>query len=116
MAGAMSSPDLFVNTVGTFLTEGDIGVGAVFGCGVVNMLAVPALCLLLSPAKTIKLDAWPVTRESLVYGCCIWLLAIALNDRLVTWDEALVFVVLYFFYIFCKYFHYRDFKRHLMYR
>lgn len=27
MAGATSSPELFVNVIGTFITEGDIGIG-----------------------------------------------------------------------------------------
>lgn len=51
MAAALSSPDLFVNLVGTFVTEGDIGIGTVVGCGVFNSLALPALCIFLSPAK-----------------------------------------------------------------
>lgn len=44
MAAATSSPELFINLVGTFVTEGDIGVGAVVGSAVFNVLAVPACC------------------------------------------------------------------------
>jgi hypothetical protein len=44
MAMASSSPELFINCVGTFVTEGDIGVGAVVGSAVFNVLAVPACC------------------------------------------------------------------------
>jgi Ca2+/Na+ antiporter len=44
MATAVSSPDLFINIVGTFITEGDIGVGTVVGSSVFNGLAVPAFC------------------------------------------------------------------------
>lgn len=44
MAAAVSSPDLFVNIMGTFITEGDIGVGTVVGSAVFNGLAVPAFC------------------------------------------------------------------------
>ena len=44
MAAAVSSPDLFINIVGTFITEGDIGVGTVVGSGIFNGLAVPAFC------------------------------------------------------------------------
>ena len=44
MAAATSSPELFINVVGTFVTEGDLGVGAVLGSAVFNILAVPACC------------------------------------------------------------------------
>lgn len=44
MATASSSPELFINTVGTFVTEGDLGVGTIVGSAVFNILAVPACC------------------------------------------------------------------------
>lgn len=48
MAAASSSPELFINCVGTFVTEGDLGVGAIVGSAVFNVLAVPACCALLA--------------------------------------------------------------------
>ena len=48
MAIASSSPELFINTVGTFVTEGDIGVGTIVGSAVFNILAVPACCGLIA--------------------------------------------------------------------
>lgn len=44
MAAATSSPELFINIVGTFITEGDLGVGTIVGSAVFNILAVPACC------------------------------------------------------------------------
>lgn len=44
MAAAASSPELFINAVGTFITKSDIGVGTVVGSAVFNVLAVPACC------------------------------------------------------------------------
>lgn len=44
MAAASSSPELFINCVGTFVTKGDLGVGTVVGSAVFNILAVPAVC------------------------------------------------------------------------
>jgi Ca2+/Na+ antiporter len=44
MAAAVSCPELFINVVGTFITEGDIGVGTIVGSAVFNVLAVPACC------------------------------------------------------------------------
>lgn len=48
MAIASSSPELFINSVGTFVTEGDLGVGTIVGSAVFNILAVPACCGLFS--------------------------------------------------------------------
>lgn len=44
MAAATSSPELFINCIGTFVTQGDLGVGTVVGSSVFNILAVPACC------------------------------------------------------------------------
>ncbi|CAG7784715.1 unnamed protein product [Allacma fusca] len=44
MAIATSSPELFTNVIGTFITEGDIGVGTIVGSAVFNLLAVCACC------------------------------------------------------------------------
>lgn len=44
MAAATSSPELFINSIGTFITKSDIGVGTVVGSAVFNVLAVPACC------------------------------------------------------------------------
>lgn len=43
MAVGTSSPELFVNLVGTFITKGDIGVGAIVGSAVFNILAVTGI-------------------------------------------------------------------------
>lgn len=42
LATASCFPELFVNVVGTFLTESDLGVGTVMGGGVFNTFATPA--------------------------------------------------------------------------
>jgi Ca2+/Na+ antiporter len=52
MAIATSSPELFTNVIGTFITEGDIGVGTIVGSAVFNILAVTAVCGLA--AKTVS--------------------------------------------------------------
>lgn len=44
MAVATSAPELFVNVIGTFITEGDIGVGTIVGSAVFNILAIAACC------------------------------------------------------------------------
>ena len=44
MAAGSSSPELFTNLLGTFLTEGDIGLGTIVGSAVFNILGVVILC------------------------------------------------------------------------
>lgn len=44
MATATSAPELFVNVIGTFITEGDIGIGTIVGSAVFNILAIAACC------------------------------------------------------------------------
>lgn len=43
MAMATSAPELFVNIIGTFITESDIGIGTVVGSSMFNTLGVGAL-------------------------------------------------------------------------
>lgn len=48
MAAGTSSPEFFESIVGSFITEGDIGIGTIVGSAVFNILAVVAVCGLLS--------------------------------------------------------------------
>jgi Ca2+/Na+ antiporter len=54
MAIATSSPELFVNIIGTFITESDLGVGTVVGSAVFNTLGV-ATCIGLAASKVTSL-------------------------------------------------------------
>ncbi|KAK3922927.1 Sodium/potassium/calcium exchanger 5 [Frankliniella fusca] len=98
MAAATSSPELFINLVGTFVTEGDIGVGAVVGSAVFNILAVPACCGLFA-GTAVALDWWPVTRDCAAYGVTVVLLILTLRDGRVEWYEALLLVSVYLLYL-----------------
>lgn len=56
MAAAASSPELFINMVGTFITKSDLGVGTIVGSAVFNILAVPACCGLFAGQVKIYLN------------------------------------------------------------
>lgn len=124
MAAATSSPELFINSVGTFITKSDIGVGTVVGSAVFNVLAVPACCGLFAGQvswqptelriqsifnwmtipflfrfKVIGLDWWPLSRDCLMYAISVISLICVLQDNRVMWYEALILVFAYFFYI-----------------
>ncbi|XP_055677661.1 sodium/potassium/calcium exchanger 3-like [Lutzomyia longipalpis] len=98
MAAACSSSELFINCVGTFITEGDIGVGTIVGSAVFNILAVPACCGLIA-GQIVMLDWWPVTRDCIMYGFAVIALITTLYDGKVMWYEALCLVSAYIIYI-----------------
>ncbi|XP_068619547.1 sodium/potassium/calcium exchanger 5-like [Battus philenor] len=98
MAAASSSPELFINCIGTFVTEGDLGVGAIVGSAVFNVLAVPACCALVT-ARMVELDWWSVSRDCLMYAIAVVALIFALMDNAVQWYEALLLVLMYTLYI-----------------
>ncbi|CAG9771424.1 unnamed protein product [Ceutorhynchus assimilis] len=98
MAIASSSAEIFINTIGTFITQGDIGVGTIVGSAVFNILAVPACCGFFSN-MVLDLEWYPLTRDSLVYGCSVILLIAFLQDGKIYYYEALILVLLYTLYI-----------------
>uniref|UniRef100_A0A1I8P394 Sodium/calcium exchanger membrane region domain-containing protein n=1 Tax=Stomoxys calcitrans TaxID=35570 RepID=A0A1I8P394_STOCA len=103
MAAAVSSPELFMNFVGTFITKGDIGVSAIVGSAVFNMLAVPACCGLFA-MQCLKLDWWPITRDCLIFLAAIFTFLGILRDGKVMWYEAAGLVSAYFLYMLIMYF------------
>ncbi|XP_052746522.1 sodium/potassium/calcium exchanger 4-like [Bicyclus anynana] len=98
MATASSSTELFINCVGTFITEGDLGVGAILGSAVFNILAVPALCTLIA-GKVIILDWWSISRDCMMYAVAVVALILTLLDSKVYWYEALLLILAYIWYI-----------------
>ncbi|XP_053595755.1 sodium/potassium/calcium exchanger 3-like [Microplitis demolitor] len=106
MAAASSSPELFINVVGTFVTQGDIGIGTIVGSAVFNILAVPACCGLFA-SQALELDWWPVSRDSLAYAITVGLLILVFRDGRVEWYEGLILVITYILYILTMYFNKR---------
>nr|CAD7586815.1 unnamed protein product [Timema genevievae] len=86
MAAATSAPELFVNVIGTFITEGDIGVGTIVGSAVFNILAVAACCG-IGAGIVVPLDWWPLTRDCLAYGVTVSLMICIIHDERVEWYQ-----------------------------
>ncbi|XP_063632863.1 sodium/potassium/calcium exchanger 3 [Cydia splendana] len=103
MAAATSAPELFVNVIGTFITEGDIGVGTIVGSAVFNILAVAACCG-IGAGMVVPLDWWPLTRDCLAYGITVSILICIMHDEYVLWYEAFLLVLLYGVYICIMYY------------
>uniref|UniRef100_A0A0K8UR66 Putative sodium/potassium/calcium exchanger CG1090 n=1 Tax=Bactrocera latifrons TaxID=174628 RepID=A0A0K8UR66_BACLA len=103
MAVATSSPELFMNCVGTFVTKGDIGIGTIVGSSVFNLLAVPACCGLFV-GQCVCLDWWPVSRDCLMYCLAVIALICTLWDGKVMWYESLMLFLVYFIYMAVMYY------------
>uniref|UniRef100_A0A2S2R4K3 Sodium/potassium/calcium exchanger 5 n=1 Tax=Sipha flava TaxID=143950 RepID=A0A2S2R4K3_9HEMI len=97
MATATCAPELFVSVIGTFLTESDLGVGTIVGSAIYNTLGVSA-CAGLAAKKAIRLEKWPLLRDSGVYIVAIVALAVIVVDDVVMWYEALFMLIMYFGY------------------
>ncbi|XP_033172518.1 sodium/potassium/calcium exchanger 4 isoform X1 [Drosophila mauritiana] len=97
LAASTSAPELFVNFVGTFVTNGDIGLGTIVGSSVFNVLVIAGVCGIFTQPS--KLDWWPVTRDTAWYLIAIASLTYVLYDSLVTWYEAFAFLLLYIAYV-----------------
>lgn len=101
MAVATSSPEFVINCIGTFVTEGDIGVSTIAGSAVFNCVAVPALCGLFTHSA-IQLEWWSVSRDCFFYGFSVIALIAVIYDGRIMWYEATFLVSCYVIYLFCK--------------
>uniref|UniRef100_A0A336MQ44 CSON004917 protein n=1 Tax=Culicoides sonorensis TaxID=179676 RepID=A0A336MQ44_CULSO len=97
MATATTMPEFFTNTISTFVTDSDLGIGAIIGSMLFNTLGV-AGCAALAAPKPIVVDWWPVTRDVLIFSFNICLLITFAWDGVIWWYEAMTFVILYVVY------------------
>ncbi|XP_014489037.1 PREDICTED: sodium/potassium/calcium exchanger 3-like [Dinoponera quadriceps] len=107
LAAASSFPELFVNVIGTFLTESDLGVGTVMGSAVFDTFATPA-CGALSAFHAIQLEWRILTRDCIFNVISVGTLVVIMWDGWIDLYEAIVLVILLIAYLtilFCgKYF------------
>ncbi|XP_055389117.1 sodium/potassium/calcium exchanger 4 [Condylostylus longicornis] len=102
MATATSMPEFFTNTISTFITESDMGVGNIIGSLMFNTLGVAALSG-LAIKKSVQLDWWPVIRDCIFYSFNTIVLVIVSWDYVITLTETSVMVgllVLYYVVMF----------------
>ncbi|KAJ8981096.1 hypothetical protein NQ317_005493 [Molorchus minor] len=97
MSVATSTPELFTNIIGTFVTESDIGIGTIVGSSLYNALGVAAIGGLAAPYP-LQLDWWPLTRDVCIYTLAVSMLVVITWDGLIFWYEALVLFIAYFIY------------------
>ncbi|KAJ9594327.1 hypothetical protein L9F63_014244 [Diploptera punctata] len=97
MAVATSTPELFMNIIGTFITESDLGVGTVVGSALFNTLGVVS-CIGLAAFKVIDLEWWPLTRDCSIYGISLIVLTVITYDERIEWYESMVLILMYLLY------------------
>ncbi|XP_044751579.1 sodium/potassium/calcium exchanger 5-like [Coccinella septempunctata] len=102
MSIATSTPELFVNIIGTFITESDLGVGTIVGSSLFNALGVAAIGG-LAASQPIQLDWWPLTRDVIIYICAVFLLVLITWDGYIFWYEGFILFVVYFLYFTVMY-------------
>lgn len=98
LATASCFPELFVNVVGTFLTESDLGVGTVMGGAVFNTFATPA-CGALSSMHAIPLEWRILTRDCVLYVVSVAVLVIIMWDGIIKLYEAIILMILLISYL-----------------
>lgn len=108
MAAGGSSPELATNFVATFLNS-DVGFGTIVGSAVFNVLFVVGICAVLTK-KEMRLNEWPLLRDSLFYMVAVALLAIFFgvnSGGTIDWYEALILHLFYWVYVGTMYFNTR---------
>lgn len=83
--------------ISTFITESDMGVGTILGSMLFNTLGVAAVGGLAS-IKPVKLDWFPLTRDSIIFSVNLAILISISWDGYIMWYEATLLFVLFLAY------------------
>ncbi|GIY78111.1 hypothetical protein CDAR_444541 [Caerostris darwini] len=107
MAIGASSPELFSSIIGSFITEGDIGVGAVIGSAVFNILGITGVAGLVLWNEVLDIDWYPMVRDCVAYSITVFCLVWIISDSIIIWWEATILLLIFFLYILLMYFNTR---------
>ncbi|XP_055925180.1 sodium/potassium/calcium exchanger 3-like [Argiope bruennichi] len=107
MAIGASSPELFSSIIGSFVTEGDIGVGAVIGSAVFNILGITGVAGIALWNEVLDIDWYPMVRDCIAYSITVLCLVGIIYDNIVTWWESVILLGIFFLYILLMYFNTR---------
>lgn len=104
MAIGTSAPELFSSIIGSFITEGDIGLGTIVGSAVFNILGVTGVAGLAVWKNDVPIDWFPITRDCLMYGITVLALIGVISNNIVEWYEALILIFMFGAYILVLYY------------
>lgn len=106
LAMASSAPELFISLAGTFQSGNSVGVGAIVGSAIFNILVIIAFTGVFAPS-VLDIDWKPFSRDIFFYVLSIVLLMAAIKwiphgegkEGLVYWWEGLILFLTYFLYV-----------------
>ncbi|XP_037511122.1 sodium/potassium/calcium exchanger 5 [Rhipicephalus sanguineus] len=104
MAVGTSAPELFSSIIGSFITEGDIGLGTIVGSAVFNILGVTGVAGLAVWKNDVPIDWFPITRDCLMYAITVLALIGVISNNVVEWYEAMILILMFGAYIVVLYF------------
>nr|XP_042902526.1 sodium/potassium/calcium exchanger 3 isoform X3 [Parasteatoda tepidariorum] len=99
MAIGTSAPELFSSITGSFITEGDIGVGTIVGSAVFNIVGVSGIVGIAIWSQVLDIDWYPIARDCSVYAVTVITLIWIIEDNIVQWWESLVLLFIFFVYL-----------------
>jgi len=98
MAAGGSAPEFFTALAGALSpVPSDVGVAAIVGSAVFNVLFVIGACGVASP-QNLRLTWYPLTRDSSFYVVSLGLMVWAFGDGKIAWTESLVMFSWYLIY------------------
>lgn len=97
MAVSGAIPEFFTNIMSTFVTESQMGLGAVIGTLFFNTLGVAA-CAGMASIKPVQLLWYPLARDCVIFSINVTTLTIMIWDGEIQWYEALILSVMYIVY------------------
>ncbi|GFY50433.1 hypothetical protein TNIN_480131 [Trichonephila inaurata madagascariensis] len=104
MAIGASSPELFSSIIGSFVTEGDIGVGAVIGSAVFNILGITGVAGIALWSQQLDIDWYPITRDCVAYSITVFCLVFIIYDSIIKCWESVILLGIFLLYILLMYF------------
>lgn len=107
MAVGTSAPELFSSIIGSFITEGDIGLGTIVGSAVFNILGVTGVAGLAVWKNDVPIDWFPITRDCLMYAITVLALIGVISNNIVEWYEAMILILMFGAYIVVLFFNSR---------
>jgi len=102
LAASSSSSELCISLVGVFFARNDISVSTILGSASYNLLIITSLCSFCVYHLNIKLEIYPVIRDSLFYSINLivfYLFLFKNNYMFLYWYDSLISISVYICFI-----------------
>lgn len=92
MAVSGTIPEFFTNLISTFVTDSDMGLGAIIGSLFFNTLGVAA-CAGLATRVPVKLPWYPIIRDCSIFSINVAILVALSWDGRIEWYEGMILTI-----------------------